>query len=115
MDESIWTIETQGDVTILNMTLDNVVSSHERDLFSEFKDLLKEGRTKILIDLTNTTYLASMGIGFLVFILKNTKKSDCDLVVTGADEKVMKVLKTAGVDVLFDVIPDRQQALARLS
>lgn len=115
MDEKIWTVESQGDVTILNMSLDTVTSEYERELCSSFSNLLKQGNRKIVIDLSNTSYLASMGIGFLIFILKNTKKSDCNLVITGCDEQVMRILKTAGVDILFDIVNDRQEAINQVS
>ena len=112
--KDIWTVEKSGDVTILAMELDKVSKEHERLFNGEFSNLLSEGNRHIVIDLSKTTYLASMGIGFLIFILKNTKKADCSLAICGADEKVMGVLKTSGVNELFDIVDTREEAISKV-
>ena len=112
--KDIWIVEKSGDVTILTMELDKVSKEHERLFNGEFSRLLSEGNRHIVIDLSRTTYLASLGIGFLIFILKNTKKADCSLAICGADEQVMKVLETAGVNELFDIVQSREEAISRV-
>ncbi|MBD3379348.1 MAG: STAS domain-containing protein [Candidatus Omnitrophica bacterium] len=112
--KGIWTLERVGDATVLDMELDKLSREEERRFNAEFSNLLKEGNRHIVIDLSRTSYLASLGIGFLIFMLKNTKKEDCYLAICRADDKVMEVLKTAGVDELFDIVPTREEAISRV-
>ena len=115
MDSSICQVETQGEVTVLSMNLDEVSVHQERVLMKDFFKLLDEGSRNILIDLSRTSHIASVGIAVLIFILKRTKKKDCNLAICGASEKIKDVLKTTNIDTLFEVYDDREEAVSRLA
>jgi anti-anti-sigma factor len=114
MDSNICKVETQDGVTVLSMNLDNVSIHQERELMNDFFKLIDEGRKNIVIDLSETSHIASVGIAVLLFLLKKTKKKDCNLAICGAGEKIKDVLKVTNIDTLFSVYGDRQEAVERL-
>ncbi|MGB2599736.1 MAG: STAS domain-containing protein [Candidatus Omnitrophota bacterium] len=115
MDSSICQVESQGEVTVLSMNLDDVDVHQERVLMRDFFKLVDEGSKNIVIDLSRTSHIASVGIAVLIFMLKRTKKKDCNLAICGASEKIKNVLKTTNVDTLFEVYDDREKAISRLT
>ena len=113
MNNDICKVETQGEVTVLSMNLDNVSIHQERELMNDFLKLIDEGRKNIVIDLSRTSHIASVGIAVLLFLLKRTRKKDCNLAICSASKKIKDVLKVTNIDTLFSVYEDREEAISR--
>ena len=113
MNNDICKVETQGEVTVLSMNLDNVSIHQERELMNDFLKLIDEGRKNIVIELSRTSHIASVGIAVLLFLLKRTRKKDCNLAICSASKKIKDVLKVTNIDTLFSVYEDREEAISR--
>jgi anti-anti-sigma factor len=115
MDESICRVEQQDNVTILSMNLDDITTHQERTLMKDYFALIEQGAKNVVVDLSETTHIASVGIAVLIYLLKRTKKEHCNLVICGANQKIKDILKTTNVDTLFSIFEDRATAISNLS
>jgi anti-sigma B factor antagonist len=70
------------------------------------------GRTDLVVDLTEVSFLDSTGLGVLVGRLKLTRTRGGSLRLVGKDERVLKVFSITGLDKVFEIHPDLDSALA---
>ena len=114
MDSSICKVETHGDITILDLRMNDFTGHEERDLMRDFFSLLREGHKKIILDLSRTSYISSIGLSALVSLLKRTKKEDCDLILCGVTDRIQEVLTTTKLSEMFEISPTRDDAVNKL-
>lgn len=84
------------------------------ELKSVLADLVAAGRTKVVVDLEDTTFLDSSGLGALVAGLRLTRTAGGDLTIARPSGQVLDVLTlTTMVRVLppHDTVPDAFAAL----
>ena len=70
------------------------------------------GRTDIVVDLTDVTFLDSTGLGVLVGRLKLTRTMGGSMRIVGTDDRVLKVFSITGLDKVFEMHDDLESALA---
>ncbi|HSU73527.1 MAG TPA: STAS domain-containing protein, partial [Terrabacter sp.] len=70
------------------------------------------GRTNLVVDLTDVTFLDSTGLGVLVGRLKLTRTRGGLMRLVGRDDRVLKVFAITGLDKVFEIHPDLEAALA---
>ena len=76
------------------------------------KELLAQGRTRMVFDLTDLEYVDSSGIGALVSCLTHVKKSGGELRMAGANARLQRLFKMTGVDQLLSMYPTVAEASA---
>jgi anti-sigma B factor antagonist len=92
----------------------------EVDLYSapELKahvlDAIDAGKTRLLVDLTNTTFIDSTTLGVLVGARKRLRERDGTLVVVCPDPDKLGLFEMTGLDRVFSIHADRGAALAEL-
>ena len=90
----------------------------EIDLFTapEFKQrmsaLIDAGRSRIVVDLTETTFIDSSSLGVLIGAHRRLKLRGGSLVVVCNDEAIAKTFKITGLDGVFTLAPTVEAALA---
>ena len=90
----------------------------EVDLYSapELKEhvltAIDRGRTKIVVDLTNATFIDSTTLGVLVGARKRLREHDGALAVVCADDDKLGLFEMTGLDRVFSIHADRAAALA---
>jgi anti-sigma B factor antagonist len=75
-------------------------------LRSTIKDLLAEGRNKIVLNLGDVNYIDSSGIGELVTAFTTVKKTGGDLKLLNLTKKVHDLLQLTKLFTVFDVYTD---------
>ena len=75
---------------------------------------LAEEKKNIALDLSNVTFLASLGIRTLIMTCKALASKGGDMVILNPQPNVEKVLKTSGVDTVIRIVPDMNAAVALL-
>jgi anti-sigma B factor antagonist len=70
------------------------------------------GRTKLVVDLTDVTFLDSTGLGVLVGRLKLARTRGGSMRLVGKDDRVLKVFSITGLDKVFEIHRDLESALA---
>ena len=89
----------------------------EIDLFTapELKQVLAEsieaGRVRIVVDLTETTFLDSTALGVLIGAVKRLRSRDGALAIVNIDENIAKTFEITGLDQIFTIVPTREEAV----
>ena len=73
------------------------------------------GGKSAVIDLSETTFIASLGIGMLVGIAKSMKDHGIALVVLVGRTQVRDMLELTTVDAIIPLAATREEALAKLA
>jgi anti-sigma B factor antagonist len=92
----------------------------EIDLFTapELKQVLAEaieqGRLRIVVDLTGTTFLDSTALGVLIGAVKRLRSREGALAIVNTDDSIAKTFEITGLDQIFTITVTRDDALAAL-
>lgn len=76
---------------------------------------LSEGTKNLMIDLTETEYVSSMGLRVFLSVLKIIKASGGRMVLAGLNDEVQEILDMAGFTPLFDIAVSAGEARTSLS
>lgn len=71
-------------------------------------------KTNLVVDISNLTFLASLGLRTLVRSCKTLAAKGGNMVLMGAQPGVEKVLKTSGVNTIIPLVADMSEAEAIL-
>jgi len=74
----------------------NMASAHR--LTKAVEEAIEEGRTRIVIDLAETSFIDSSGLGALIAALKRTREAGGDLRVARATDQAVAVLCLTNLD-----------------
>ena len=92
--------------------------SGEIDLFTapEFKQRMSApidaGRSKLVVDLSSTTFIDSSSLGVLIGAHRRLKLRGGTLVVVCENEAIAKTFKITGLDGVFTIAPSVEAALS---
>ena len=93
--------------------------SGELDLYTcpEFKNellqVIEDGTTLVVVDLTETTFIDSTALGVLIRGVERLKRNEGRLVVVCVDPNIVKIFEVTGLDRIFTVYGSREEALAQ--
>ncbi len=77
-----------------------------------FSAAVVAGGRSAVIDLSDVSFLASMGIRLFIASARALQQKGAKLVLFGASEAVQSVLDTVALDQIIPIASDQQQALA---
>jgi anti-sigma B factor antagonist len=89
----------------------------EIDLFTapELKQVLAEaiqaGRNRIIVDLTETSFLDSTALGVLIGAVKRLRSRHGALAIVNVDENIAKTFEITGLDQIFTILATREEAV----
>ena len=92
----------------------------EIDLFTapELKqvltDVIEQGRRRVVIDLTETTFLDSTALGVLIGAVKRLRTDGGALAIVNVDRNIGKTFEITGLDQIFTLLPSRDEAVRAL-
>jgi anti-sigma B factor antagonist len=75
---------------------------------------IEEGRVRIVVDLTETTFLDSSGLGVLVGALQRLRDRDGALSIVNVDPAIARTLSITGLDQILAIRPTRDEAVTAL-
>ena len=76
---------------------------------------IADEKKKVVIDLSEVTFLASLGIRTLIMSCKTLASKGGDMVLLNPQPNVEKVLRTSGVDTVIRIVSDMNAATAIFS
>jgi anti-sigma B factor antagonist len=94
-----------------------VAVSGEIDLFTapEFKQRVSapvdEGRTHVIVDLTETTFIDSSSLGVLIGAHRRLRRLEGSLVIVCSNDAIVKTFRITGLDGVFTIVPTLDAAL----
>ena len=97
-----------------------IAARGEIDLFTapELKqviaDSIENGRVRIVIDLTETTFVDSTALGVLIGAVKRLRARDGALALVNVDDNIAKTFEITGLDQIFTILETRDAAVQAL-
>jgi len=94
-----------------------VVLRGEVDIYSapQFKEALvhgiEEGARRIVVDLSDVTFIDSTALGVLVSGAKRVRPRNGNLDIVCKDENIIRIFEITGLNRIFGIYPDRAAAL----
>jgi anti-sigma B factor antagonist len=92
----------------------------ENDLFTapELKqaltDAIEGGQHRVVIDLTEVSFLDSTALGVLIGAVKRLRSRGGALAIVNTEPSIAKTFEITGLDQIFTIVPSREEALAAL-
>ena len=89
----------------------------EIDLFTapEFKQRVSapidEGRTHVIVDLTETTFIDSSSLGVLIGAHRRLRRLEGALVIVCSNDAIIKTFRITGLDGVFTIVERLDEAL----
>ena len=102
-------ITTEGEISIIAIdgSLDTNTSKEAGDQLTK---LVEEGKTKLLIDLSNLDYISSSGLRILLATSKKLKPLKGEMRICGLNETVNEVFEISGFTMIFKVFKTEEEA-----
>ena len=97
-----------------------VAVAGEIDLFTapelkqKLTDAIEGGKSRIVVDLTDTSFLDSTALGVLIGAVKRLRTRDGALVIVNVDQNIAKTFEITGLDQIFTIRPTRDEAVEAL-
>ena len=89
----------------------------EIDLFTapELKQVLieaiEDGRSRVVVDLSDVSFLDSTALGVLIGAVKRLHSRDGALAIVNVDANIAKTFEITGLDKIFTIVPTVEDAL----
>jgi len=99
-------------VTILDLSGKIVLGPESQALRERVKQLLEEGKKKILLNLTNITFVDSSGVGALVSAFTSARAQGGDLKLSNLTEKFRETLMVTRLLTVFEVYDNEGEAIS---
>jgi anti-sigma B factor antagonist len=84
------------------------------ELKQKLTDAIESGKSRIVVDLTETTFLDSTALGVLIGAVKRLRSRDGALVIVNVDQNIAKTFEITGLDQIFTILGTREDAIAAL-
>jgi anti-sigma B factor antagonist len=103
--------DTRDEVTIVHVggEIDVYTAPVLRERLDEH---ISEGRTHLVVDLTDVSFMDSTGLGVLVGRLKLVRVTNGSLQLVCSSERILKVFSITGLDKVFQIFASVDNALA---
>lgn len=99
------------EVTVLDLNGRIVLGEGCEVLQEALTDFARQGRTKLLLNLSGVTYVDSSGLGTIVSGYTDLRNRQGDLKLLNLPKKVRDLLQVAKLLALFEVFDDESSAL----
>ena len=84
------------------------------ELKQKLTDAIEGGKSRIVVDLTDTSFLDSTALGVLIGAVKRLRSRDGALVIVNVDQNIAKTFEITGLDQIFTILATRDDAIAAL-
>jgi len=84
------------------------------DLKATLLGAIESGKSRIVVDLTETTFLDSTALGVLIGAIKRLRARDGALTLVNVDPNIAKTFEITGLDQIFVISASRDEAIAAL-
>ena len=78
-----------------------IVSDTTKLLLNEVQPLIPQTK-RIVLDLTDVSYMDSSGIGALVKLWISTKRADCELRIVNLNERIKDLMRISNLSKVFE-------------
>lgn len=98
--------------TIQVVKIENLLNEmSNNEILSDVQSYIEKGFNKFVIDLSDLSFINSVGLNFLLSMMKNSEKSGGELAVANANEQIIGLLEITKLKQLFNLKPSVEKAL----
>jgi len=101
---------SHGSVEVVSIPFSKIDARVAINLKSLLKNLINEGKTEIVLDLSEVDFIDSSGLGVLVTILKRIRPEG-DIRLSGVRERVRSLLELTRLDDFFQIHVSKNAAV----
>jgi anti-sigma B factor antagonist len=106
------TVEMEVDgVTVLQLVGRVTLGDESNQLRTKLKDLLSQGKTRLVLDLAEVTYIDSAGLGTLVAGFTSAQNQGANLKLANLTKRLNEQLHITKLVTVFDVYNNVQDAV----
>src|SRR5688500_15257305 len=81
------------------------------ELKQKLTDAIEGGKSRIVVDLSETTFLDSTALGVLIGAVKRLRSREGALVIVNTDQNIAKTFEITGLDQIFTIVGSREEAI----
>ena len=107
-------IKKEDGVLIVDLLVDRLDASIASNFRNKLIEIIKDGNTLIVLNLTNVTFVDSSGLGSIVSCLK-TLGAKGDLTLCCIDERIMSMFRLTRMDRVFKIFNTEGEAIKNIS
>jgi anti-sigma B factor antagonist len=106
---NIWQQQQQDDIWLIGVKgrLDHETTPRLQSLLF---DMLDKGHHRLVVDLSETTYINSGGLRVLLSGWRRARQQQGDVHLCGLNERLTEIFEMAGFDRVFQIYPTRAEA-----
>ena len=104
LDERTHVITVRGEVHV----------STAPEFSDRLNDAIAGGKTAVVIDMTGVEFIDSTGLSVLLNALRRVTRQQGTLALAVSNPTVLRLFEITRLDTTFDILPDREAALARV-
>ena len=105
-------LTSKAGVHVLSLVGDFINEVDQFMVRDRIQKLAKQGKTQLVVDLTDVKYINSCGLGSLVCGLTTVRKAGGDLRLVGVGPDVAEVLRITKLDTIFQLYHTISEATA---
>ena len=103
---------TMGPATVLELSGRLVLGDGDEPLKGKVKDLMKQGATHVMLNMTDVTYIDSAGLGALVGVSLSARHQGRVITLVNPSKRLLELLATARLQHVVKCCDSESQALS---
>lgn len=104
-------IESIGEVKVVRIKEEKLIFPVLSSFFAKVSELVETGATKLMIDLSNVSYIDSASIGCLMDIYRMMSDRSGSLKLVGLQDRVETMVSLTGLHNLVEIYREEKTAL----
>ncbi|MFG0276209.1 MAG: STAS domain-containing protein [Phycisphaerales bacterium] len=108
----IASVESLGATSVVTVTNERITADAAAELFTLILELSNDGAKHFVLDLQNSTYLDSAGLGVLVRLLQQLDESGGRIALANVNPYVASLFRITRLDRAFPICRDTMAAIA---
>jgi len=104
-------IQKEGDIGIVEMDGSLLAEVQTREFLEHFSEAVQNGTSRFIIDLGQTKFINSSGLGMLLTCLTKARKAGGDVVLADISEQLSNLLVMTKLNSIFTVAGSVDEAI----
>ena len=104
-----------GPVTVLELSGRLVLGEGDEPLKGKVKDLMQQGSTHVMLNMTDVSYVDSAGLGALVGVSLSARHQGRTITLVNPSKRLVELLTMARLQHVVNVCDSEAQALGKLA
>ena len=105
------TEETRGKVKVVGLR-GRLDANSSPLVEKQLQALMDRGEDRVVLDLSELTYISSLGLRVFIAVAKNIQKANGKLALAGLNDHIYEIFKIARFTNIFSIYPSCDEAVA---